>query len=429
MKINALLDMNVVAHEAEDQVAVLLELEAPAALAGARPQASLQVVLDRSGSMSGAPLDGAKKALVALVRRLQPTDNFGLVTFDDSAQVVVPSGPLTDKESVIRLIESVNPGGCTDMSAGYLRGLREIRRVATAGGTVLVISDGHVNAGIQEVDEFASITSKAYADGLVTSTLGYGQGYDETLLSAIARSGSGNHVFADNPDTAGAAIAGEVDGLLNKVVQAVSLTVRFERSVEFLRLFNDLPAQQIADGSVMIELGDLYSEESRKLLLKFKVPAMAGLGLAKIATLELSYVELPGLVEHVAALPINVNVVPGDEAAGRVPHPTVESEVLFQEAQDAKRHASEAFERGDLESGKRLLGETKARLSKSLQAAPAGLKLDIRAEIDEVDRMDMMTHEVGSAHMSKMSRDSYHRMNRKRGRTVRPGESIEGDDQ
>lgn len=426
MKINALLDVNVVAHEAEDEVAVLMELEAPAALADTtRPQASLQVVLDRSGSMSGAPLEGAKKALIALVRRLEPTDNFGLVTFDDSAQVVVPAGPLTDKESLIRLIEGVHTGGTTDLSAGYLRGLREIRRVAVAGtgGTALVVSDGHVNAGIRSVDEFASITAKSYSDGIVTSTLGYGQGYDESLLSAIARSGSGNHVFADNPDSAGAAIAGEVDGLLNKVVQALSLTVKFEPAVEFLRLYNDLPAQQIGDGTVMIELGDLYSEEARKVLLKFKVPAMAALGLAKIASLEVTYVELPGLVEHVAALQINVNVVPGDEAAGRIPHPTVHSEVLFQEAQDVKRQASEAFERGEFEAGQRLMGETKSRLTASLEAAPEALAPEIRAELDEVERMDQMSFDmgVGSAPlMSKMSRDSYHRMNRKRGRIVRP---------
>lgn len=426
MKINALLDVNVVAHEAEDEVAVLLELEAPAAVGDVtRPQASLQVVLDRSGSMSGAPLEGAKKALVALVRRLEPTDNFGLVTFDDSAQVVVPAGPLTDKEAVIAQINAVHTGGCTDLSAGYLRGLREIRRVTTAGGTVLVVSDGHVNAGIKDADEFASVTAKAYDDRIVTSTLGYGQGYDETLLAAIARSGSGNHVYADNPDAAGAAIAGEVDGLLNKVVQALSLTVKFEPSVEFLRLYNDLPATQIGDGQVMVELGDLYSEEGRKVLLKFKVPAMAGLGLAKIATLELAYVELPGLVEHVAALPITVNVVPGDEAAGRIPHPTVQSEVLFQEAQDVKRQASEAFERGEFETGQRLMGETKLRLTASLDVAPEVLKPGIRAELEEVEQMDRMSFDMGAASapmMSKMSRESFHRGNRKRGRAPRQGD-------
>lgn len=430
MKINALLDVNVVAHETEDEVTVLLELEAPAAVADAgRPQASLQVVLDRSGSMHGAPLEGAKKALIALVRRLEPSDNFGLVTFDDSAQVVVPAGSLSDKEAVIAQIQAVHSGGSTDLSAGYLRGLREIRRVIPAdgdrrgSGTVLVISDGHVNAGIKGVDEFASVTSKAYADSIVTSTLGYGRGYDETLLTAIARSGSGNHVFADNPDSAGAAIAGEVDGLLNKVVQALSLTVVFEPAVEFLRLYNDLPAQQIGDGRVMIELGDLYSEEARKVLLKLKVPALTSLGLARVATLELAYVELPGLIEHVVSLPVSVNVVPGDEAAGRIAHPSVQSEVLFQEAQDVKRQASEAFERGQFDEGQRLIGETKTRLTQSLQVAPEKLKPEIQVELDDVARMEQLGHDsghMGAPMMSKMSRDSYHRMNRKRGRRIDP---------
>ena len=421
MKINALLDVNVVAHETEDEVAVLLEIEAPAAaLDASRPQASLQVVLDRSGSMSGDPLEGSKKVITDLVRRLEPTDNFGLVTFDDAAQIVVPAGPLVDKAAVEAAIAQIEPGGTTDLSAGYLRGLREIRRVlGDAGGTVLIISDGHVNAGINGADEFASITAKAYSERIVTSTLGYGRHYDETLLSAISRSGSGNHVFADNPDAAGVAIAGEVDGLLNKVVLAASLGINFEPTVEFARLFNDLPSMQIGDGKVLVELGDLYASEARKVLLKFKVPAMASLGLAQIATLELAYVELPGLVEQTVTLPITVNVVPGDEAAGRIPHPSVQSEVLFQEAQDVKREASEAFERGEFALGQRLIGETRVRLARSLAAAPESLKPEIRAEVEEVTLLEARSVALGvegAGYLSKQSRESYHRGSRKRGR-------------
>ena len=177
----------------------------------------------------------------------------------------------------------------------------------------------------------------------------------------------------------------------------------------------------------MIELGDLYAQEARKLLLKFKVPAIASLGLARIATLELTYIELPGLIEHTAALPISVNVVPGDEAAGRISHPTVHSEVLFQEAQDTKRQASEAFESGDLDRGKNLLGQTKARLAMSMQVAPEPLKVEIQAELNEVDRMDAMAVDMGAVYMSKVSRDSYHQMNRKRGRATQPNQTREGD--
>ena len=417
MKLSASLDVNVVAHETTDEVAVLIDLEAPAPVADApRAPSSLQIVLDRSGSMAGAPLQGAQRALVALVQRLEPTDSFGLVTFDDEAQVVIPCGPLTDKATAIQLIQGIHPGGTTDLGAGYLRGLRELRRVTSAGGTLLVISDGHVNAGITDVDQFSSLGSKAYADGVVTSTLGYGRGYDETLLAALARSGSGNHVFADNPDAAGAAIAREVDGLLDKVVQAATLTVTFEQAVQMLKLYNDLPAHQIADGTVMIELGDLYAQEQRKLLMRFQVPAMASLGLAQIATLSLTHVELPGLVEHTMTVPIVVNVVPGDEAAERVPDPTVRSEVLFQEAQDTKRRASEAFERGDVDAGQTLLAETRAVLDAAELIAPGSVAESIRAERDEVGRMHGITDAIGAPYMSKLTRDSYHQQNRKRGR-------------
>jgi Ca-activated chloride channel homolog len=417
MKLSASLDVNVVAHETTDEVAVLIDLEAPAPVGDApRAPSSLQVVLDRSGSMAGAPLQGAQKALVALVQRLEPTDSFGLVTFDDEAQVVIPCGPLTDKATAIHQIQGIHPGGTTDLGAGYLRGLRELRRVSSAGGTLLVVSDGHVNAGITDVDQFASLGSKAYADGVVTSTLGYGRGYDETLLAALARSGSGNHVFADNPDAAGAAIAREVDGLLDKVVQAATLTVTFQPAVQMVKLYNDLPAHQIADGTVMVELGDLYAQEQRKLLMRFQVPAMASLGLAQIATLSLTHVELPGLVEHTMTVPITVNVVPGDEAAERVPDPTVRSEVLFQEAQDTKRRASEAFERGDVDAGQTLLAETRAVLDAAELIAPGSVVESIRAERDEVGRMHGITDAMGAPYMSKLTRDSYHQQNRKRGR-------------
>ena len=63
---------------------------------------------------------------------------------------------------------------------------------------------------------------------------------------------------------------------------------------------------RIAANRLMIELGDLFGAEQRKVLLKLRVPGMAALGLAKIATLELAYVELPGVVEHVVSLPITV---------------------------------------------------------------------------------------------------------------------------
>ena len=419
MKFSAQLDVSVVAHEADDEVALLLDLVAPSApdAGEERIGTSLQIVLDRSGSMAGDPLDGALKALAGLVARLDARDNFGVVVFDDESQVVVPAGPLTDKADVLARLARIEAGGMTDLSGGYIRGLQEVKRVAgDSGGTLLIISDGHVNGGIRDADQLGDLAGKAHSQGVVTSTLGYGLGYDETLLSAITRGGSGNHHFAENPDSAGAAIASEVTDLLAKSVQAASLTIHFSESVELLTLYNDLPATVIGLGKVMVELGDFYFEEERKLVMRFKVPAMAALGLAQIASLELRYVELPALIEQSVTLPVNVNVVPGDEAAGRIPDPTVRTEVLFQEAQQSKRLASEALERGDRDGAKKLLDDAVETLRSAGDIAPAALREDLEREAQEVSFMGEQAICGDANFTSKMTRESYHRQNRKRGR-------------
>lgn len=422
MKFTAMLDVNVVAHETDDEVTVLLELEAPPApdTDEKRPANTLQVVLDRSGSMAGEPLRGAVDALVDIVGRLDQRDRFGVVVFDSSAQVVVPCAPLTDKAEVVEALRSIGPGGTTDLGAGYLRGLQELRRVADAsasdGGTLLIISDGHVNSGITDADRFAELATKARSTGVTTSTLGYGLGYDESLLTAIARSGAGNHEFAKEPDAAGAAIAAEVDGLLNKVVQAASLTIRFSQDVQVVKLYNDLPAHQVGDGEVLVELGDFYAEETRKLLMVFRVPAMAALGLAEVASLELRYVELPALVEQSVRVPIAVNVVPGDVAAGRVADPVVHSERLYQEAQQSKKRASEAFESGDLLMGKHLLQTATGQLGIASAIAPEQARDDILRELADVEDMRTDADVLGTNHASKLSRASYHRETTRRGR-------------
>ncbi len=138
----------------------------------------------------------------------------------------------------------------------------------------------------------------------------------------------------------------QVDGLLSKAVQAASLLIRPIGEVEGVELFNDLPAQAV-EGGVMIELGDLWAGEQRTLLIGLHVPAMPGLGLAEIATLELRYVALPNMVEETVTLPIFVNVVPGDQAAGRMANPKVRQELLFQQAQEHKRTAMDDLARGD----------------------------------------------------------------------------------
>ncbi len=388
MKIDVSLDVNLLAVQQDEELTALVELTAPSAKAEEqRAPCALVVVLDRSGSMAGDRLDGAKQALTSLVTRLRPDDVFGLVVFDTGVDLIVPASRLGDKAGVIRRINRVSPGGCTDLAAGYLRGLQEARRVAgDNSATVLLISDGHANAGLTDADQLADIAAAAAGERVSTSALGFGLGYDETLLSAIARGGRGNELFAEDADAAGALIAGEVDGLLSQSIQAASLLVRMSPHVRGVRVVNDTPSAMVDDG-LLIELGGFYADEVRKLLMTFSIPGISGLGLAEVATLELRFVDMALLREQVVKLPLHANVVPGDEAAGRLPDPAVVTELAFQQAQQAKRSASIDLTAGDSAGAVAHLLAARSAIGSALPCAPAAASADLHEESDVLERM------------------------------------------
>ena len=417
MHLNAHLDVDLIAVEQEDELALMLELTAPPApTTEERAPATLEVVLDRSGSLHDGKLEAALTALDALVARLDPTDRFGLVVFDDQVEVVVPAGPLTDKPAVREALRRVAPGGMTNLSGGYLRGLQEARRVADGrGATLLLLSDGHANEGVTEAGELESIAVNAHCQGVTTGTLGLGLGYEEVLMSGVARGGSGNHVFAEEGDSAGRLIAAEVDGLLSQTAQAVSLIIRPTWEVAELRLWNDLPVAAI-DGGAMVELGDLYGGEARKLVLTLSVPSMSALGLAKVAELELRYVELPSATEHTVGVPVHVNVVPGDQAAGRIPDPTVRSELSYQQAQDAKRKASDALRAGDSGGAARLYADAGDVLSAAASAAPSAMAADMSEETDLLRDLADRAIVDSASRVAKFTDADRARKGRKRGR-------------
>src|SRR6185369_2338358 len=112
MKIDVSLDVNLLAVQQDEELTALVELTAPSAKdEEQRAPCALVVVLDRSGSMAGDRLDGAKQALTSLVTRLRPDDVFGLVVFDTGVDLIVPASRLGDKAGVIRRINQVGPGG------------------------------------------------------------------------------------------------------------------------------------------------------------------------------------------------------------------------------------------------------------------------------------------------------------------------------
>ena len=426
MNVKALLDVDMVALEAADKVTLMLDLTAPANPAqSTRPGQAIQVVLDRSGSMEGQPLDAAKGSLLKLVSRLAPQDAFGLVAFDDSALVIVPTRTMADHHmpSLRKSIRDLQTGGSTDISAGYLMGLRELTRVQASGGsTLLLISDGHANAGEQDPKFFQEVSTKSATEKVTTSTIGLGNGYDETILEALAQGGGGAHRFAGSIDEAVGAIAAEVDDLLDKTIVNAVLRVTPTSAMSgapLIEIVQRLPYWK--DGETfVVQLGDLYSGENRRFIIDLDVPGIASLGLCKIADITIEYLDLAQRQEISVTMPVNVNVVPGDVAAGRIADPIVRAERLILEAQTAKSLAVDELLNGKIKEASSRLKGAASSLRREASLIPvtdersAESLAIIKAEADEIDVLAQTAQDQDVMYSSKRMTESYSRKTRSR---------------
>jgi Ca-activated chloride channel homolog len=362
MEATVRLDHQLLAVEAEHDVHVMLELAAPEAAPAERPPLNVALVLDRSGSMTGPKLDYARRSAAWLVSRLADSDRLALVDFDDRVRLLCPLGECRDGRAAHALAH-IRAGGSTNLSGGWLRGVEELRRAP--GGEprkLLLLTDGQANVGIVDPAQLVGMAGAAGRDGIGTTTIGYGQDFDEDLLTAMADAGRGNAHHAPTADAAPAIFAQEVEGLTSLVAQNVTVEVRPSAEVEVLSVLNEYP-QVAVPGGVQLELGDAYAGEHRRIVLALHVPRLAELGVARIAELVVHYVSVGDEVaERTLTVPVAVNLVSADEAAAAGADLEVREEVLVLEAARARDEAVRLADEGDYDAAQQVLAATDSDL-------------------------------------------------------------------
>lgn len=301
-----------VARNQPTEVHVLVELEAPAAPEVDRPPIDVVAVIDRSGSMAGQPLQSVKEAVARLIRFATPKDRIGVVVFDDTTSVILPLERHVDVEDAVRRIMHVESGGSTNLSGGWL----QAREMLLQGGRaealrrIIVLTDGHANVGLQSVEQFAPIVSDARASGISTTTIGFADGYDEQFLAGVADAGGGNEYWCAGSDQAMRVFTTEFDGLASVVAQNIEVTASIAGVASRVDVCQELPHTRPVDGSVVVNVGDSFGSETRRVLLRWRLDACTHLGPTAIGRVDVKWTSIIGdVTTHAVELPLGVDVV------------------------------------------------------------------------------------------------------------------------
>jgi Ca-activated chloride channel family protein len=182
-----------------NELDVLVRIQAPEAPAELPPRNPLHLalVIDRSGSMSGQPLDEAKRCAEFVLEGLQSTDRLSVVAYDSDVRTLVPAAPLRDKESIRRAIRQIFEGGSTNLHGGWLAGAETLAPHATGDtvSRVILLSDGCANHGITAPDQIQAQCADLAHAGVTTSTYGLGRSFNEELMIGMAKAGQGSSYY------------------------------------------------------------------------------------------------------------------------------------------------------------------------------------------------------------------------------------------
>lgn len=403
------LNHSLLAVESDHTVHVMVELAAPEAPEDTdRARLKLALVIDRSGSMGGPKLATTKACAAYLVRRLASSDELAVVAYDDQVDLVAPLAPV-DGDALVAAIDAVYPRGSTNLSGGWLKGMEVLRGPAYDGDgagrpatrRVLLLTDGQANAGVTDPGALVGMVTTARAEGVGTTTIGFGDDFAEALLTAMADAGGGNAHFAPTPEQAPAIFAEEFEGLASVVAQNVSVEIRPGDDVVLVEVLNRYPTVTVA-GGVQLALGDSYGGERRVVVFSLHLPAVADLGVAKVADVVLRYVSIGDqIAAHEVTLPVMVNVVTAEDAAQAEADHAVVDEVLVLKTAKARDEARRLADDGDFEVGRSLLQALATELR--LGAPTSSKAAELLAEADLLD-------DVGSA----IARSSYDASTQKR---------------
>ena len=238
-----------------------------------RPPVNLAIVLDRSGSMGGEKIVQAKEAAIQAIRRMGAKDIVSIIAYSNHAETIASAQSAKNTEKLVELVRQLKANGGTALFAGVNQGAAELRKNLEKEyfNRIILLSDGLANQGPSSTEDLVRLGRALVKEDISVSTVGLGSGYNEDLMTGLAREGQGNLYFAETSKELPGIFDAEIGDALNVVARHATLRIELETGVRPIRLIGRQGV--IRENHVEIEINQLYGGQEKFALLEVEVPA------------------------------------------------------------------------------------------------------------------------------------------------------------
>lgn len=344
------------------------------AMATATERAPLDValVVDTSGSMSGAKIANARLAASSFIDGLADGDIVSLYAFSNSVRQLAPP-TVVDATSRSLLLSHVNglyASGGTNLYSGL-----SAAQTATDSAPpthpvrrIVLISDGQANIGPRSPEDFAQLAARGTESGTQISAIGVGLDYDENTLGTLAVRSAGRLYHLESPEQMAAILHDELELLGQTVASNTVIELTPEPGV-IIEGTDNLRVDRDGD-RVRIPIGSLYSRQHREVLLRVRVPTTRyAPGARPIAHATLRYDLANTGTRRSSPVAINVALTRDpSEARAQGPERVVAMVTRFEAAQSQLR-AAQMLNEGRAREAEIVLQQTEENLRHAARAS------------------------------------------------------------
>ena len=196
---------------------------------------NLVFLVDVSGSM-GAPnkLPLLKSSMKMLVDKLDERDRVAIVVYAGAAGLVLPSTPVSQKQTILNALDRLQSGGSTAGGAGiklaYKVALDNL--MEEGNNRVILATDGDFNVGASSTAEMVRLIEDRRDQDIFLTITGFGMGnYKDGRMEQISNAGNGNYYYIDNIREAEKVFVHQLRSTLFTIAKDVKIQVEFNPSV------------------------------------------------------------------------------------------------------------------------------------------------------------------------------------------------------
>lgn len=160
----------------------------------ARKPVNLVMILDTSGSMSGAKIDSMRSAAETFLKQMNDEDYLTLISFSTAISVRIQNKKVKDSRSdAVTVVRGLKADGNTALYDAIAEGANQIKRSTTPfrANVMIVLTDGQ-DTSSRTYRYDSALINVATANSTSLYTVAYGKDADSNILGGLARQSNGN---------------------------------------------------------------------------------------------------------------------------------------------------------------------------------------------------------------------------------------------